>query len=152
MKNCPSAPATTPAPQSCPLFPASCLIPSDLLASPRATQVPVPPVGLSEPFHFLCTSSMTSPRSLHPSSPLGSINTPAPQGTPVNSFLRQQSSVNLDGHSPMSRFISLPLGPLNLSSSCFSGQSHLGLHQVGYCMISNLVPFCAGTIAKMVGG
>lgn len=54
----------------CFFSPTSCLIPSDP-ASPRATEIPAPLVCLLEQFHFLSTSSMTSPRSLHPSSPLG---------------------------------------------------------------------------------
>lgn len=73
-------PATISAPQSCPFFPTSCQIASDPLASPRAMQLSVSLVGLPKPFHFLCTSSMTSPRSLHPSSPLEFINTLVPHG------------------------------------------------------------------------
>ena len=93
VKNCSSTPTATQPHRVAP-FPCILPSPSDPSASPRATQVPVPPAGLSEQFHFLCTSSMTSPRSLHPSSPPGSINTLVPRGGPMNSFLKQQGPVN----------------------------------------------------------
>lgn len=74
-----------------------------------------PRVCLSEKFHFLCTSSMTSPRSLHPSSSLGSINTLVPRGgmgilsSPSKAHCARRATPKTAGLSPKSHV------PANLS-------------------------------------